>query len=99
MAAVLKEADFSGDKQAPPVVAGGLGKTVLKRVYTGNGTCIGWGAIAEYLGVSKDSAIRWEKHQRLPVCRLPDGRVMTTLSLIDQWVMARIEAQRAERDA
>lgn len=77
----------------------GYGAHSAKRVYVGEGTRIGWPRIAQYLGVSVDTVIRWEKRQRFPVCRLPDGRVMTTLSLIDQWVMARIEAQRGERSA
>ena len=87
------------DRPAPAFPSGQQGALQVRRFYSGTGTLIGWGAIAQYMGISLPSAMRWERLQRLPVCRLPDGRVMTTLSLIDQWVMARIDAQKAERGA
>lgn len=107
--AALKESWYSPVLDAldnPPSISrplktpgNGYGANKVQRIYVGTGTCIGWKAIADYLGVNIDTPKRWEKHQRFPICRLPDGRVMTTLSLIDQWVMARIEAQRAEPSA
>ncbi len=50
---------------------------------------IGWKNIARFLGVAFQTAIRWERDHGLPVARLPDGRVCTSKSLIDGWLLAR----------
>lgn len=62
---------------------------------TSIGALIGWERISRYLDVCWVTARRWSIHEDLPVCRLPDGRIMTTKSLIDQWVLARSESQEA----
>lgn len=57
---------------------------------------IGWRAIGTLLGVAPVTAQRWDKRHGLPVARLPDGRVATSRSLIDQWLLARRDAQRPD---
>ena len=98
MAAVLQE-QAGPQSELRTKHGNGYGAYSAKVRYVGKGTLTSWKAIAEYIGVCESTAQKWEKRLQLPVCRLPDGRVMTTLSLIDQWVMARIEVQRAERNA
>ena len=58
------------------------------------GTIKGWRLIALYLGVSASTARRWEKWYGLPVMSMPGGRVMTSKSLIDQWIMTRVRLRR-----
>lgn len=66
----------------------------------------GWRAIARHLGVCESTANQWARIHGLPVMHRPDGRVYITISLIDQWVMARaalrwqyLDEQKAIRDA
>lgn len=54
---------------------------------------VGWKRIHRYLGVSIRTAHNWHKRHGFPVARLPDGRVGTSKSLIDQWLMARTETE------
>ncbi len=49
----------------------------------------GWRAISLHLAVCESTARDWNRSHGLPVMWRPDGRVYTTVSLIDQWVMAR----------
>jgi hypothetical protein len=58
------------------------------------GTLRNWKAIYLYLGVSESTARRWERLHGLPVMRMPGGEAFTTKNLIDQWVLARVRAQR-----
>ena len=51
----------------------------------------GWRAISKYLCVCESTAHVWAREHGLPVMWRPDGRVYTTVSLIDQWVLARAE--------
>ena len=55
------------------------------------GALIGNKAISRYLGISIDTVVRWRKVESLPACVLPDGRIFVTKSLIDKWVLARME--------
>ena len=56
---------------------------------------IGWGPISRHCCVCERTVARWAKHHGFPACRLPDGRIMTSKSLIDHWIFAR---QLAEQD-
>ena len=65
----------------------------------------GWKEIARYLGVSVSTARRWNQEHGLPVMITPGSMGYTTVSLIDQWVLARsqvryeaLKAARAKRD-
>lgn len=59
------------------------------------GGIYGWRKIARYLGVCERTAHRWSQEQGLPVASMPDRRVYTTRSLIDQWVLARHKLRHA----
>ena len=52
--------------------------------------------ICRYLGISEPTLVRWRKLHGFPASYLPDGRVVTTKSLIDQWVMARSDVAKRE---
>ncbi len=41
------------------------------------------------LGVSYSQISKWIKVEGLPVCRAPNGMLMTTTGLIDNWILAR----------
>ena len=53
---------------------------------------IGWTPISRHCCVCERTVARWAKRHGFPACRLPDGRIMTSKSLIDQWIMARARA-------
>ena len=50
---------------------------------------IGHKAIARYIGISLRTVSHWREWHKLPVTNLPDGRVATSKSLLDQWLMSR----------
>lgn len=56
----------------------------------------GWKEIADYLGVEKTTAQRWEKENRLPVQRLPGkkGRVLASTEDLDLWRQQGYQASR-----
>jgi len=58
---------------------------------------IGWRAISQYMGVCDRALRRYEKREAFPACRLPDGRIMTSKSLIDQWILARTTIYRRQQ--
>ena len=53
-------------------------------------TLIGNDAIARYLGICVGTLNRWRRLHGFPAGSMPDGRVITTENLIDQWIMQRI---------
>ncbi len=57
--------------------------------YLGEGSLIGHEAISRYLGICSSTVWNWRRRHAFPITNLPDGRVMTTKSLIDQWVLSR----------
>ena len=44
-----------------------------------------WGLIAQYLGVSEKTAMRYYKHRGLPVTKDPAGHPMIKKETIDKW--------------
>jgi hypothetical protein len=63
------------------------------------GTLLGYHQIGAYLGVCAATAGKYKRLHGLPCCRMPDGRMGTTKSLIDQWILARAEAERQAKIA
>ena len=61
-------------------------------------TLIGAREICQYLGVSRTALDNWRAKEGFPVASLPDGRLMTTPTLIDAWLFARSEVTRARRN-
>ena len=57
-------------------------------------TLIGAIDISGYLGICVRTLTRWRKNHAFPVGALPDGRLVTTKPLIEQWILARIECTR-----
>ena len=56
--------------------------------------------IARHLGISVSTLYRWREFEGFPAAPMPDGRIMTTKTLIDQWLMARQElARQAKAEA
>ena len=54
-----------------------------------------WGAkgVAEYIGYAPITVRRWSKRHGLPLCKLPDGRLISSTQLVDDWFMARWRIQ------
>ena len=50
---------------------------------------IGNRQISRYIGISEWTVWNWRKRHSFPAASLPDGRVATTPSLIDAWILAR----------
>ena len=55
---------------------------------------IGWKQISQYTGLCVSTLIRYTRSDGFPVCHLPDQRMFTTKSLIDQWIMARMTIEQ-----
>ena len=51
-------------------------------------------ALAEYLGVSEPTAQRWMRDLEMPIMKTPRGRLMTSDTLVDSWILARGITQR-----
>lgn len=58
---------------------------------------IGWTPIAQHCLVCERTVARWTKRHGFPACRLPDGRIMTSKTLIDQWILARTTTFRRQQ--
>ena len=57
------------------------------------GTLHGAKEISAYLGISLGALWRWRRLHALPVAVMPDGSLMITRTLIDQWLLARIDCK------
>lgn len=53
------------------------------------GAIIGVADISRYCGISLVTVWRWRRLHSFPATTLPDGRIYTTKSLIDKWIMSR----------
>ena len=58
------------------------------------GTLIGWKQISQYSGLCVSTLIRYTRSDGFPACHLPDNRMMTTKTLVDQWIMARMTIEQ-----
>ena len=56
-----------------------------------------WKEIAAYLRVSPDTAQRWHRKYRLPVCRSVGKHVRTSTGLIDRWLLHLEQGEREAR--
>ena len=79
--------------------------TKAREPVDGQGLIHTWGPIAQYLGTSVSTARRWANYYGLPVGHTPAGRVFTSKSMIDQWILAKAKLRwamlaeaKAERD-
>ena len=65
-------------------------------VYDGStNTIVGNKGIAAYLGICVRTLSRWRKYHGFPAAPLPDGRIMTTKPLIDNWILSRMDVKTA----
>jgi len=55
---------------------------------------IGAKTIAQPFGCSAQTIYRWRRHLGFPACKLPNGQLAITYTLIDQWLLARHMEQR-----
>lgn len=53
-----------------------------------------WPAIAKAIGRSERTAQRWAKLHGFPVAPAPNGHMVTTETLINQWILARAKLYR-----
>ena len=58
------------------------------------GGLIGWKAISLYSGLCRSALDKYRHSDGFPVCHLPDKRMFTTKTLIDQWIMARMVVEQ-----
>ena len=62
----------------------------IPECHANQGSLIGWKQISQYTGLGVSTLIKYSRSDGFPVCHLPDQRMFTTKSLVDQWVMARM---------
>ena len=55
-----------------------------------NGIIAGWDNIAALFGVHRMTARRWAKLHGLPVITSPNGGALTSMTLIDLWLLSRM---------
>jgi predicted DNA-binding transcriptional regulator AlpA len=60
------------------------------------GPVVGLEAIGRLFGRSRQTISRWIKDENFPAAYLPDGTWVTSHSLIDDWLFARVEYQRED---
>ena len=58
------------------------------------GSLIGWKQISQYTGLCMSTLIRYTRSDGFPACHLPDNRMFTTKTLVDQWIMARMTIEQ-----
>jgi excisionase family DNA binding protein len=52
--------------------------------------------VAELLGVSAETVLRWTRRGDLPAIRLPGGAIRYHPDAIDEWLLARVTARTAD---
>ena len=57
---------------------------------TSGGLIAGWANVAAYFGVSVMTARRWAKQHGLPVVLMPGGGAMTSVGMVDLWMLSRL---------
>ena len=57
---------------------------------TSGGLIAGWTNIAAYFGRSVMTARRWAKQHGLPVVLMPGGGAMTSVGMVDLWLLSRL---------
>ncbi len=66
------------------------------------GCLIGIKQIGQYVGVCGATVAKYRQSDGFPVCKMPDGRYITTKLLISEWILARraqeLEQQGADTD-
>ena len=60
---------------------------------TPGGPVVGLDAIGQLFGRNRRTIRRWIEHEGFPAACLPDGTWTTSYSLIDDWLLARVEDQ------
>jgi|CXWL01.1.fsa_nt_gi hypothetical protein len=50
-------------------------------------------SICRYLHIGPATFYRWTAHHRFPATLTPEGRWLTSTTLIDGWILARVEVQ------
>lgn len=51
-------------------------------------------SICRYLHIGHETFYRWTTQERFPAAFSPDCRWLTSTTLIDEWILARVEAQQ-----
>ena len=62
------------------------------------GSLIGWKQISQYTGLCMSTLLRYTRSDGFPACHLPDNRMFTTKTLVDQWIMARMTIEQGLAD-
>ena len=68
----------------------GFNKLGTRQPNDDQGTLVGWRQISQYTGLCVSTLIRYTRSDGFPACHLPDKRMFTTKTLVDQWIMARM---------
>ncbi len=72
----------------------GFNKLGTRQPSDDQGSLIGWRQISRYSGLCVSTLIRYRRDHGFPACHLPDKRMFTTKTLVDQWVMARMVVEQ-----
>ena len=76
----------------------GFNKLGTRQPNDNHGTLIGWKQISQYTGLCVSTLIRYTRSDGFPACHLPDNRMFTTKTLVDQWIMARMTIEQGLAD-
>ena len=60
------------------------------------GVLIGTRRICQYCQIGPNTFYRWQRNHTFPATLTPDGRWMTSKSIIDNWIVERWKAQRQQ---
>jgi hypothetical protein len=58
---------------------------------TRNGIIAGLQTIADTFGVSRMTVQRWTRDHGFSAAKLPDGHIVTSVTLIDLWLLGRLK--------
>ena len=72
---------------------------IAETAHESAGALIGWRAISRYCSICVSSLVRYRQSHGFPACKLPDGRYITSKTLIDQWIVARMATEIEQEHA
>ena len=48
--------------------------------------------ILKYLRIAESTMHRWRKVHALPISKAPDGSLVTSVAILDQWLLSRVDS-------
>ena len=48
--------------------------------------------ILKYLRIAESTMYRWRHNHALPISKAPDGSLVTSVAILDQWLLSRVDS-------